>query len=167
MARVQRGSGVDAPVIRPLVAAWGRGGLGACGRSLGGFWMAHGCVSDPNGSLRIVDAEPKSSCAGDFVLPLLELFAVDRSLCQRAFERVLPLVSLTWLFGDLLPRSSCVRRSRSAKLIPTASSFARCATTIPTVSPWWWCRTFLALGHARLALRRRHALAVHFRDGLT
>lgn len=44
--------------------------------------MAYGCMGYPNDSLRVVDAIPKTTSTSDFVLPLLELFAVDQPFAE-------------------------------------------------------------------------------------
>lgn len=78
---------------------------------------------------------------------------------------MLTLVSLARFLRDLLPSSARVRRSGCTKLVPTASSFACCAATIPAIGPRGWGRSFFTFGHARSALRGLYLLAMCFRDG--
>ena len=72
----------------------------------GGFGVAGRSVGHPHGAGGVLDAVPDPPAGGDFVLPLLEVGPVDVADTERAFERVLTVVSLA---GSLVIRSHAVR----------------------------------------------------------
>ena len=101
----------------------------------------------PNGPSIVVDAVPDAAAGGDLVLPLLDHLAVHAARIERAPQRMLTVVALSWIVGDPLPGHARVGRCSRAHLLPTGDSFARCIPELPSSRRGWRRHPFLALRH--------------------
>lgn len=57
----------------------------------------------PDGFLVVVDAVPDTATAGDFVLPLGKLDAIDGGSGKATSQRMLTLAPIPWVCRDELP----------------------------------------------------------------
>src|SRR5437870_2994141 len=92
--------------------------------SLSRFRVSGGGVGQPDDASLIVDAVPEAPSAGDLVLPLLQLLAVDQAVAKGAFQGVLALTPLPGIDDDPLPGHAGAAGSGSAHLLPARDGVA-------------------------------------------